>query len=116
MIKCTVIVIPHAVLGGVASVAGGGKFENAAITGAFGYMFNDAAHNCFSQCAADGAEIPNAQSVSVGPVEIAAAGFFGGIRAALGSILGSISSADSPEYADRVRQRALEDPVSHNFP
>jgi hypothetical protein len=28
------------VLGGAASVAGGGKFANGAITGAFGYMFN----------------------------------------------------------------------------
>jgi RHS repeat-associated protein len=32
------------VVGGLASVAGGGKFENGAITGAFGYMYN----NCFS--------------------------------------------------------------------
>src|SRR5581483_12037989 len=29
-----------AALGGAASVAGGGKFENGAITGAFGYLFN----------------------------------------------------------------------------
>jgi hypothetical protein len=32
------------VVGGLASVAGGGKFENGAVTAAFGYMFN----NCFS--------------------------------------------------------------------
>jgi hypothetical protein len=29
--------------GGAAAVAGGGKFENGAITGAFGYLFNGAA-------------------------------------------------------------------------
>jgi len=32
----------NAVSGGVAFVAGGGKFANGAITGAFGYMFNSA--------------------------------------------------------------------------
>jgi len=30
-------------VGGLASVAGGGKFENGAVTGAFGYMFNQSA-------------------------------------------------------------------------
>ncbi|CCD91446.1 hypothetical protein BRAO375_1530021 [Bradyrhizobium sp. ORS 375] len=35
--------IVSAVAGGVASVAGGGKFANGAITGAFGYLFNEAA-------------------------------------------------------------------------
>ena len=33
------------VVGGLASVAGGGKFENGAVTGAFGYLFNQAAHS-----------------------------------------------------------------------
>ena len=32
------------VLGGLASVAGGGKFANGAVTGAFQYLFNDALH------------------------------------------------------------------------
>jgi hypothetical protein len=35
-----VALVENAVLGGAASVAGGGKFANGAITGAFGYMFN----------------------------------------------------------------------------
>jgi hypothetical protein len=34
----------NATIGGVASVAGGGKFENGAITGAFGYIFNAGLH------------------------------------------------------------------------
>jgi hypothetical protein len=43
----------NAVLGGAASVAGGGKFANGAITGAFGYLFNkcgsDPGHCGFGQ-------------------------------------------------------------------
>jgi Possible hemagglutinin (DUF637) len=35
--------VANTVLGRAAAVAGGGKFENGAITGAFGYMFNGAA-------------------------------------------------------------------------
>ncbi|MHB8573683.1 MAG: RHS repeat domain-containing protein [Candidatus Dormibacteria bacterium] len=33
-----------AVLGGIGSVLGGGKFENGAVSGAFGYLFNEALH------------------------------------------------------------------------
>jgi hypothetical protein len=32
--------VANTVLGGLASVAGGGKFANGAMTGAFGYLFN----------------------------------------------------------------------------
>jgi hypothetical protein len=35
----------NSALGGLASVAGGGKFANGALTAAFGYLFNQAAHN-----------------------------------------------------------------------
>jgi RHS repeat-associated protein len=56
--------VEHAVLGGVASVAGGGKFANGAITSAFGYMFNDAAHNCLSRCRADGTAVGLADAIS----------------------------------------------------
>ena len=34
-----------AALGGVGSVVGGGKFDNGAITGAFGYILNELSHN-----------------------------------------------------------------------
>lgn len=34
--------VAHAVVGGLASVAGGGKFANGAVTAAFGYLFNEA--------------------------------------------------------------------------
>ena len=33
--------VAHAVIGGLASVAGGGQFANGAITAAFGYLFNE---------------------------------------------------------------------------
>ncbi|NOU26014.1 MAG: hypothetical protein HOO90_10835 [Methylotenera sp.] len=36
--------VASAVVGGTASVLGGGKFENGAMTGAFGYLFNCMAH------------------------------------------------------------------------
>jgi RHS repeat-associated protein len=38
-------VAAHGLVGGLASVAGGGKFENGAVTAAFGYMYNQAAHS-----------------------------------------------------------------------
>lgn len=37
-------VAASSVLGGIGSVITGGKFANGAVTGAFGYLFNDAAH------------------------------------------------------------------------
>jgi len=36
--------VTRTVIGGTASVLGGGKFENGAATGAFGYLFNSLAH------------------------------------------------------------------------
>jgi hypothetical protein len=44
-------VVVRAAIGGLASVAGGGKFGNGAVTAAFGYLFNDLAH-CVKQSAA----------------------------------------------------------------
>ncbi|MDD4928798.1 MAG: hypothetical protein PHP85_05920 [Gallionella sp.] len=38
-------VVARAVLGGTASVIGGGKFANGAMTGAYGYLFNKLAHS-----------------------------------------------------------------------
>jgi RHS repeat-associated protein len=36
--------VEHAVLGGLGSILGGGKFANGAATGAFGYLFNEVMH------------------------------------------------------------------------
>jgi RHS repeat-associated protein len=99
--------VEHAVLGGVASVAGGGKFANGAITGAFGYMFNDAEHNCSSHCAADGAEAPNIESVNTGPVEIVVGGLVGGVRAVFGIFAQAASSSffDGTTYTPKVQDQ-----------
>lgn len=40
--------VAQAVIGGVAAKLGGGKFENGAVTAAFGYLFNDVALACRS--------------------------------------------------------------------
>jgi len=40
--------IATGLVGGLASVAGGGKFENGAVTAAFGYLFNTTMHFGFS--------------------------------------------------------------------
>ncbi|CCD96150.1 membrane hypothetical protein [Bradyrhizobium sp. ORS 375] len=40
----------EAIAGGLASVAGGGKFANGAVTGAFGYLFNNL--SCWASCSA----------------------------------------------------------------
>lgn len=45
--------IQSAIVGGTASVLGGGKFANGAVTGAFGYLFNDAIHYRESSAAED---------------------------------------------------------------
>lgn len=36
--------VAHSVVGGTGSVIGGGKFSNGAVTGAYGYLFNDCNH------------------------------------------------------------------------
>jgi RHS repeat-associated protein len=41
--------VASAVIGGTASVLGGGKFENGAMTGAFGYLFNCIPHECWKK-------------------------------------------------------------------
>jgi len=46
--------IAAAILGGTASVLGGGKFANGAVSGAFTYLFNNAAHEAESNKEAAG--------------------------------------------------------------
>jgi RHS repeat-associated protein len=42
-------IVAHAVAGGVGAKLAGGKFENGAVTGAFGYLFNCGAHDCWDR-------------------------------------------------------------------
>ena len=44
LIPSEAALVGRAVIGGTASVIGGGKFQNGAVTAAFGYLFNEMAH------------------------------------------------------------------------
>ncbi len=71
--------VANAVVGGLASVAGGGKFENGAVTGAFGYMFNGAAGRLIG--GRIGAILAGLLGIESGPGAAAAAvagGYIGG--------------------------------------
>jgi RHS repeat-associated protein len=60
------------VVGGTGSVIGGGKFANGAVTGAFGYLFNCGAHDCWNK--ANQQQTPLSVPTGVGvDVNIAAA-------------------------------------------
>lgn len=63
--------IANSALGGAASVAGGGKFANGAITGAFGYMFNAAGGRKIGS--AIGSVLAGTLGSESGPLDIAIA-------------------------------------------
>jgi len=54
------------IIGGTASVLGGGKFENGAVTAAFGYMFNQAAAAMAAPVAGAGAAVGGLAGAAVG--------------------------------------------------
>lgn len=56
----------NSVVGGVGSVAGGGKSANGAVTGAFGYLFNSCAGNCWGAFK-DAASMAIDWALGVGP-------------------------------------------------
>jgi RHS repeat-associated protein len=59
--------IANSVAGGTASVLGGGKFSNGAVTAAYGYLFNCVAHECWQQGAIGGLKaVGGALTVSTG--------------------------------------------------
>jgi len=78
----------NAVIGGVASVAGGGKFANGAITGAFGYMFNAATGRFIGHGL--GLIIGGVGGIETGPADILVAMAFGH---ALGEIFSRIEDS-----------------------
>src|ERR1700722_15648001 len=82
--------VENAVLGGAASVVGGGKFANGAITGAFGYMFNNAAGAI--KGARIGALSAGAIFSETGPVDA----LFVAAGAAVGAVIGDW--ATGPDY------------------
>jgi RHS repeat-associated protein len=78
-LKFEVAVVANAALGGAAAVLGGGKFENGAITGAFGYMFNAAGGRAVGQV------IGGIAGAFFGGIEGGALAYWGAIE---GSVLG----------------------------
>jgi len=60
--------VASTVLGGVASVAGGGKFANGAVTGAFGYLFNGAAGKAIGGAIAGWGV--GAVAIELGPLDV----------------------------------------------
>jgi hypothetical protein len=57
------------VVGGLASVAGGGKFENGAVTAAFGYMYNACAGECWTRALKVAARMTFEWATGNGPVD-----------------------------------------------
>jgi hypothetical protein len=65
--------IAHVVVGGLASVAGGGSFANGAVTAAFGYLFNQAAKAARNSATAPGSsDRPELRALADDPIVSAA--------------------------------------------
>jgi RHS repeat-associated protein len=91
--------VANSTLGGLSSVAGGGKFANGAVTGAFGYLFNQAAHAAAGAAGGAGTVVGG----SAGGSAILDGLLLGGARL-LGvfSLLFSLSG-DTPQYTPLYR-------------
>jgi len=100
-----------AVVGGVASVAGGGKFANGAITGAFGYLFNNAAGALRGGQIGGwiGGGLAGLLGAETGPLDalIIAGGRAGGIL--LGAAIGDAITGDDPEDDQTFYRRGPND-------
>jgi RHS repeat-associated protein len=89
--------VANTTLGGGAAVLGGGKFENGAITGAFGYLFNACGsdpNGCLKRGFAAGATFAlysgSAATAGTGGVALPAALVIGGLDILVGGTLGAI--------------------------
>jgi hypothetical protein len=102
--------VANATLGGAAAVAGGGKFANGAITGAFGYLFNAAAGKLIVGTAA--AWGVGAAGLELGPLDVPlviGARWIGGIiGSALEDWIISPSVTDGPNVPCYI-QKAVKD-------
>jgi hypothetical protein len=119
-------VASNAVLGGLASVAGGGKFANGAVTGAFGYLFNNAAGTIAGRLTGQmiGAWVAGILGAETGPADAAiilAGRWIGGtIGAAIGdrltgpNIVNNDGDANNDEESkdDKIRESAPTDKPS----
>jgi hypothetical protein len=104
----------YAVLGGTASVLGGGKFQNGAMTGAFGYLFNCSAHPGACTAEENRADMKarrEKETASVLGWMSDAKGFLDGLRGADGAAGLSKSLKVISDGADYVTVVALAVPV-----
>ncbi|RTL52976.1 MAG: hypothetical protein EKK46_10000, partial [Rhodocyclaceae bacterium] len=84
-LKGTDALIARMAIGGTASVLGGGKFGNGAVTAAFGYLFNDCEHGPTRCTPAEIARGENEGVTRVYPVEEVALG--GGVLGKVGQVI-----------------------------
>jgi hypothetical protein len=88
--------VATSVIGGLAAVAGGGKFANGAVTAAFGYLFNSQAHCEPGDCTRTGLAIPDDAG---GPSPNPGPWIWGGAGAGIGAWLGTQINAISDGLA-----------------
>jgi hypothetical protein len=100
--------LASAVFGGLASVAGGGKFENGAITGAFGYLFTPGGAAPTQQSEDPGAGYAMDAGAATAAAGAGGGGIWDGLLARVNRIFGIFSlvltlSGDTPRYRDLYR-------------
>ena len=94
--------VRNAVVGGLASVAGGGKFANGAITGAFGYLFNNAAGALRGASIGGwtGGAVFAVAGAEMGPADLAVAGLGRWLGATLGAMIGDWATGPDVVYSE----------------
>lgn len=104
-----------AVVGGTASVLGGGKFENGAMTAAFGYLFSQLAHKscvgsssvmCRAAPSRADRERADALQSSIGPDDLLLAGVVA-IRAVAGASVALYRSVSTAELEGLLSTRSF---------
>lgn len=85
-LKSEAKLIATATVGGLASVAGGGKFGNGAVTAAFGYLYNEACGggNCYGEIQRQWEQVTNAVVVGFQDAIAELGEYYGYAGAALG--------------------------------
>jgi RHS repeat-associated protein len=87
------------VVGGLASVAGGGKFENGAITAAFGYMYNNAA-GALRGAGIGGSVGAGAFAIVGGALDLPLAGFGRWLGMTVGAMIGDWATGPDVVYSE----------------
>jgi RHS repeat-associated protein len=89
------------VVGGLASLAGGGKFEDGAVTAAFGYLYNAAAGRLLGQWV--GGVLSGFLGVEAGPFDVAIVGIGRLVGGQIGSSIEDWASSSASNSAQGVQ-------------